>query len=42
MIVWKEWRKPFSKYSNAEWVYEGWFLFGFIPLYIKRHGAKRF
>lgn len=41
MIVWKEWRKPVSRTSSAEWLYEGWFLFGFIPLYVRRHGAAR-
>jgi hypothetical protein len=38
MIVWKEWRKTMSNSTDA-WVYEGWFLFGLIPLYIRRHGT---
>lgn len=42
MIVWKQWRKPARPFSTvAEHIYEGWFLFGFIPLYIRRHGAHR-
>lgn len=41
MIVWKEWRKPMSRISSAEWLYEGWFLFGILPIYIRRHGARR-
>lgn len=30
MIVYKTWIKHFARY-------EGWFLLGFIPLYIKRY-----
>lgn len=30
MIVYRSWMKHFT-------AYEGWFLFGFIPLYIKRY-----
>lgn len=41
MIVYKQWRKPFSKFSTAEYICEGWFLFGLIPLYIRRIGARR-
>ena len=35
MIVYRHWRKisPGGAYNTA---WEGWFLFGFIPLYIKQ------
>ncbi len=31
-------RKKVNKYDNPIHTYEGWFLFGFIPLFIIRHG----
>lgn len=38
MIVWKAWHREYKKgiwrYS-ASWC--GWFLFGFIPLYMRRY-----
>ena len=38
MIVYKQWRKSwFSGLKHYE--YEGWFLLGFIPLYVRRHGS---
>jgi hypothetical protein len=39
MIVHKEWKK--TSYGGITiYVYEGWFLFGIIPIYIRRYGAK--
>ena len=50
MIFYKTWHKKKRKYSYRyrygyeygyyEYDYEGWFLLGFIPLYIKRIVAK--
>lgn len=39
MIVRKEWMKSVHRCSDKVWCYEGWFLFGLIPLYIRRHNA---
>jgi len=39
MIVWKEWARFVRRNSTNVWYYEGWFLFGFIPLFIKRKNA---
>jgi hypothetical protein len=39
MIVYKQWRK--ERNSLTEWQYEGWFLFGLLPLYVRRMGAYR-
>ena len=37
MLYYKEWRKEFNKdYKHTLYVYRGWFLFGVIPLLIKR------
>ena len=39
MIVRKEW---YTEMAGLRWYeYEGWFLFGFIPLYIRRHGSHK-
>jgi hypothetical protein len=47
MLVYKKWlarRKRTKRNSNiiqtAEWRREGWFLFGFIPLYIRDIGQR--
>lgn len=42
MIVYKQWKKKhFPRFSTSDyWSYEGWFLFGFLPLYIRRIGMK--
>lgn len=34
MIVYKNWKKMHEGIELERW--EGWFLFGFIPLYIRR------
>lgn len=43
MLIRKEWMKikPIFKGSSIKrkWIYEGWFLFGIIPLYICRKGC---
>jgi hypothetical protein len=36
MIFYKTW-KSYEHY-RIKYVYEGWFLFGILPLYIKRLG----
>jgi len=37
MIVYKQWTKVIEGVLNNEHRhYDGWFLFGFIPLYIRR------
>ena len=38
MIVRKNWRKA-SRFGLKVYEYEGWFLFGFIPLYVRRYGS---
>lgn len=38
MIIYRQWKKLRGNYGDI-WVCEGWFLFGLIPLYIKRLGA---
>lgn len=45
MIIYKKWTKLvtekgeiFLKYESR---YDGWFLFGFIPLYIRRYAVVR-
>jgi TRAP-type mannitol/chloroaromatic compound transport system permease small subunit len=37
MIVHKFWRatRKIGNYTADAWLREGWFLFGFIPLYIR-------
>ena len=43
MIVYKQWIKYYKRYkyiSNKYFTYEGWFLFGIIPLFIRRIGVK--
>jgi hypothetical protein len=37
MIVYKRWQKRLKGGSIVE-QWEGWFLFGFIPLYIRQRG----
>ena len=37
MIFYKTW-KSYSRDYRVKYVYEGWFLFGILPLYIKRLG----
>lgn len=34
MIVYKAWVQS-SKYGSRQWQREGWFLFGFIPLFTR-------
>ena len=39
MLIYKTWMKKVYKVKyvvDKVFLYEGWFLFGFIPLYIKR------
>lgn len=43
MIVYKKWlaKKHTGKFTrDDEWVREGWFLFGFIPLYTRDITAR--
>jgi hypothetical protein len=42
MIVYKQWFKNMKRFGgdDKQWSCEGWFLFGFIPLYIRRVGMK--
>jgi hypothetical protein len=37
MIVRKTWQKR-SQGGLVQYEYDGWFLFGFIPLYVRRYG----
>ena len=39
MIFRKEWMKKVNKFSDKVWRYEGWFLFGFIPIYVRRYNS---
>lgn len=44
MIIYKQWKKlkpgRGDKYLTENfYTFEGWFLFGFIPLYIRRIGV---
>jgi hypothetical protein len=39
MIIEKYWARPYKLVDNWHWIYRGWFLFGIIPLYIKREGC---
>ena len=38
MIIYKQWKKS-SSLGAKTYTYEGWFLFGLVPLYIRRTGA---
>ena len=43
MIVYKQWKKKMfsgQAFADRRWEYEGWFLLGFIPLYVKRIGIR--
>lgn len=40
MIVYRQWKTPHHRYSIYHWSYEGWFLFGLLPLYVRRIGMK--
>lgn len=40
MIVYKQWKRPHFKYSRYCYEYEGWFLFGLLPLYVRRIGMR--
>ena len=40
MIMYKTWDKR-NKGDRKRYIYEGWFLFGIIPLYIKRISCLR-
>lgn len=41
MIVYRQWKRSQTKFgSNKFWTYEGWFLFGILPLFIRRLGVK--
>ena len=39
MVVRKEWLSKPNPLGNSRYSYEGWFLFGIIPLYVRRYGA---
>jgi len=45
MILYKLWLRPVIKgqdgVSKDHYQYEGWFLFGIIPLYIRRYGKVK-
>lgn len=41
MIVWKEWQRHQDRTKARVYYYEGWFLFGIFPLYIRRQGVKQ-
>lgn len=43
MIVYKQWERPVDKKTPFGKVYlwEGWFLFGIIPLYIRRYSVLK-
>lgn len=36
MIIRKGWKRRSNKASILRYCYEGWFLLGIIPLYVKR------
>lgn len=36
MIVYKQWTKKRSHFRDGIKCFEGWFLFGFIPRYIRQ------
>lgn len=40
MIVYKQWKRKTWKYSINDYRYEGWFLFGVLPLFIRRIGFR--
>lgn len=43
MIVYRQWKKnmyPKPWAAGDSWTYEGWFLLGLLPLYIRRVGVK--
>lgn len=42
MIIYRTWRKLEHAHGalKYEYEFEGWFLFGFVPLYIKRNIIK--
>lgn len=40
MIIYKTWKTYDESYRVKYWWY-GWFLFGIIPLYVKRVEASR-
>ena len=43
MITYREWlaEKPNKdkRWNQQPWTFRGWFLFGFIPLYVVRSGV---
>ena len=39
MIVEKYWAKEYPAVKDWHWIYRGWFLFGVIPIYIRREGC---
>ena len=37
MLVYKNWKSiKITKTEKMRYIYDGWFLFGFIPLYVRR------
>lgn len=39
MIVYKSWVTP-HKYNPKGYLWHGWYLFGIIPIYLKRLGVE--
>jgi len=37
MIVYKKWRR---RHSFGYYLWHGWFLFGLVPIYLKREGVE--
>lgn len=40
MIIYKQWTKT-RAYGDVRLFCEGWFLFGFIPIYVKYYNLPR-
>jgi len=40
MIIYRNWQSRKMGRLTANW--DGWFLFGFIPLYLRRREAPKF
>jgi hypothetical protein len=37
MIVYKKWQEHKGQIVRKSWACDGWFLFGFLPLYIRKY-----
>ena len=37
MIIYRKWKKSYA--GRTEAICDGWFLFGFIPLYVREYKA---